>query len=304
MPYLQIQKVEPHEPAALNLGAATSYDLNPPATIRDIQFCAANGIGINSAGTSAKVLISSAQWQQWHQHYPIVTCNYIGTTNTSVWHFQQETVAGNSIIIDTGTTASSSIIYPATNSFMIQGTAGNVIIVPDQTVQRTPGTIIPWNAQGVPAERWAPGIQFPPPSAEERRIRREYEEQTRRYREENNAAFLRAEQLLRQYLNREQRREWLQDKQFHVQVGDRRYRIKSGRIGNVELVNRDGVVLERYCCHPVEMVPTGDCVLAQMLMLMYQEDEFLRLANVQYTAPGFEGQKRRLRFIANDRIAA
>jgi len=275
-------------PAKLNLGRI--YNLNPPATIRDIQFCTGNGIGINTIGMDARVLISTNQWQAWHQQYPVVRYSYATDTNTACWDFQQN--ATTNIVLTSGA-GINSIIAPATNGFTIRSAPGNVVIV--RAIDWVPGYVIPYDAHGIAAEQWSPGIQFPPPTAEERLHRMQFEENNRIYREKENAAWLRAEQLLHQYLDREQRREWKRNKQFNVQVGDRRYRIKSGRSSNVELVDRAGEVLERYCCHPVEMVPTGDCVLTQMLMLLYEEERFLQTANVHYTAPGFTSQKKRLK---------
>lgn len=59
----------------------------------------------------------------------------------------------------------------------------------------------------------------------------------------------------------------------------RRYRIRLGRARNVDLVGPDGRVQRTYCCHPAEMVPNEDTMLAQLLMLRTEEEAFLSLAN-------------------------
>jgi len=116
---------------------------------------------------------------------------------------------------------------------------------------------------------------------EERRLRLEEE---RKIREE---AHERAEKLLLGFLDRKQRKDWVKGGRFYLYSGKKRYRIKRGRAGNVELVDRKGEVLERYCCHPVQHVPEADCALSQMLALQYNEEHFLKLANVHHRAPGF-----------------
>ena len=97
-----------------------------------------------------------------------------------------------------------------------------------------------------------------------------------------NTAEQRAKQLLWQTLSREQRREMAEHGWFHIEVGCRRYRFKKGRIGNVERVDDNGEVITRYCCHPIDMVPDYDTVLSQMMMIIHNEAEFLRVANVRY----------------------
>lgn len=107
-----------------------------------------------------------------------------------------------------------------------------------------------------------------------------------RSRVERRIGEQRAELLLMDNLTDEQRIEWAEKKQFHIDIGERRYRIWRGRAGNVELVRghemrshyRPG--RPRYCCHVVAGVPDADNVLAQKLLLESDEQRFLEMANV------------------------
>lgn len=93
-------------------------------------------------------------------------------------------------------------------------------------------------------------------------------------------AEARAEQLLIENLSLVQRLEYAQTRSFVVDGhAGRRFRIRHGRSGNVDLVGPDGRISERLCAHPNEMVPNADTMLAQKLMLDSDEALFLRVAN-------------------------
>lgn len=128
----------------------------------------------------------------------------------------------------------------------------------------------------------------PPPTAEQvetQRLARAAE--TERYMEAQRlrvAAEARAETLLIENLSLAQRLQYAETKAFVVEGrGGRRFRIRNGRSGNVDVVGRDGRVLHRLCAHPRELVPNCDTMLAQKLMLEDDEATFLRVAN-QHTA--------------------
>ena len=94
----------------------------------------------------------------------------------------------------------------------------------------------------------------------------------------------RAEKLLHESLSPIQLDELQKDGHFHLDVlsrdGDsRRYRIKRGRVRNVQQVDASGRVLKHFCIHPREEVPDADTMLAQKLLLESMEQEFLRIAN-------------------------
>lgn len=90
-----------------------------------------------------------------------------------------------------------------------------------------------------------------------------------------------AEILLLENLNEKQREEYKRLKSFKVIVKDKIYRIKRGRVGNIELIDDAGIVA-RYCVHPSIACPDEDTMLAQKLMLENDEKELLKLANVHF----------------------
>lgn len=110
------------------------------------------------------------------------------------------------------------------------------------------------------------------------RVRREDEERRARVAVINK----RAEELLYSVLDDEQRATYEKERYFDVYSGDRsrRYRIKKGWSGNVELIGPDGKAIERYCVHPREAVPEEDNLVAQMLMIEHEEQRFRATANI------------------------
>lgn len=75
------------------------------------------------------------------------------------------------------------------------------------------------------------------------------------------------------------------DGRFHVHGSrGRRYCIRAqGQSGNVNLVDKFGVIQAKAVCSPSGLegsVPDPDAWLAQMLALQYDDDHFLRTANV------------------------
>lgn len=116
--------------------------------------------------------------------------------------------------------------------------------------------------------------------AEADRRAEEYRRQFEREREARAAAEKRAEELLVENLSLKQRERYKRDGWFIVHGKGCRYRIRRGRIANVDVIARDGEVLRSLCAHPGESVPDPDTMLAQKLMLETAEEEFLRVANV------------------------
>ncbi len=109
-----------------------------------------------------------------------------------------------------------------------------------------------------------------------------------RRRPQKNRADIKAETLLLKYLTREQRKDYLEKKYFDVRVGPRTYRLKKFTNGNVELLDKDGKEVVRYCCHPANDVPICDVLMSQMMMLKYDEPGFLRLAIVHRRNHGWQ----------------
>lgn len=89
-----------------------------------------------------------------------------------------------------------------------------------------------------------------------------------------------AEELLKENLNKAQRKQFKKDRSFIVYGGTtkRRYRIRDGDIINIDEYDSDGNIKRKVCAHPVD-VPIHDKMLTQKLMLQYDEEAFLRIAN-------------------------
>lgn len=104
---------------------------------------------------------------------------------------------------------------------------------------------------------------------------------------EIETAKSRAEGLLREHLTERQRSDLNEKNYFDVCAVDfkkatrRYYRIKRGRAGNVfELDGPHGREVRKYCCHPLEHVPDADTMLSQKLMIEFNEELFLKTANI------------------------
>lgn len=91
-------------------------------------------------------------------------------------------------------------------------------------------------------------------------------------------ACQKATELLFHFLTGEQKNQYQERGYFETTVKERTYRIKKGRSGNVQLIEK-GKPRVQYCVHPEEDVPDQDTMLAQLLLLRTDESEFLRLAN-------------------------
>lgn len=239
----------------------------------------------------------------------VIHTNTAASGNPSVWYSwnQQYTI--------TGCTATSSsdgnLIWSSWNRDFGTGTCGTttntVSIQPWRTLDGQSGWVTSdnvwssWNRGFVPTSARVYG--FPAihreltdeekavRAAEDERHRIEYEARQ----VEQAAANANAKKLLLSVLNEEQKRDWAAHGHFYLHVEDRKYRIKRGRSGNVELVDpRTNEPLERFCAHPAQAVPDEDTAVAQMMHLLYDERRFIGLANSHWTKPGRESLKRRM----------
>lgn len=131
------------------------------------------------------------------------------------------------------------------------------------------------------AERRQPSAEEQERWRQEELRRREAED--RRLKDERDANQ-KAIILLKSCLSPEQKEEYEQKKCFHLIVGDKKYRIKQGSHGNVELIDKDGKVKRTFCVQP-RGVPEGDAMLAQKLLLATDEKRFYELANVTEYGP-------------------
>jgi hypothetical protein len=108
------------------------------------------------------------------------------------------------------------------------------------------------------------------------------------------AARTRARNTLLEFLTPEQRAEYEAHDHF-VCIGSEgnRYRIERGNAGNVVYLDERGEMAGRLCAHPSmreHWLPDEDVALAQMLALMTDERNFVRIANVHRgRAPEFAG---------------
>jgi hypothetical protein len=125
------------------------------------------------------------------------------------------------------------------------------------------------------------------------RILRQNEERTARIAAQE-AARTRARNTLMEFLTPEQRAEYEAEGHF-VCTGSEgnRYRIERGNAGNVVYLDERGEAAGRLCAHPSmseQWLPDQDVALAQMLALMTDEQNFVRIANVHRgRAPEFAG---------------
>lgn len=106
---------------------------------------------------------------------------------------------------------------------------------------------------------------------------REREKEARRKQKE---AEDRAEKLLLENLDLKQRLDYRERHYFVVKGSSgRRYRIRRGRSGNIDVIDKKGRVEHRLCAHPNEWLPDPDTNLAQKLMLENDEEGFFKVAN-------------------------
>ncbi len=119
------------------------------------------------------------------------------------------------------------------------------------------------------------------------RRRQEQEEAQERYRAKQEEASRHANELLLALLSDEQAVTWQEHHWFDVHGGrtGRRYRIRHGIVHNVNLMSEYADEAEvNYCAHPPG-VPAEDVCLAQMFLLVTDEDAFLRVANARRLRP-------------------
>lgn len=96
----------------------------------------------------------------------------------------------------------------------------------------------------------------------------------------------RSEKLLISVLTDQQRTELAEQGHFHVVApSGALYRIKWGTHGNVKRIV-DGREFESLCVAPND-VPVGDAMLAQVLHIQYNEEEFRRTANIRRCSDGY-----------------
>lgn len=125
----------------------------------------------------------------------------------------------------------------------------------------------------------------PPQQSAEQRVHQQaeqkrWQEQAAEERKKREAAEARAKTLLEENLALKERERLRKDGHFivHGRSGCR-YRIRKGHSGNIDVIDKNGIITHRLCAHPAEYVPDHDTMLTQKLMLESDESEFLRIAN-------------------------
>lgn len=87
-----------------------------------------------------------------------------------------------------------------------------------------------------------------------------------------------ARQLLLSQLDEHQKRTFLKDGYFWFHAHGYRWKMKNGRVKNIEQWQGSTKIAD-YCIHPSMGVPNEDTVAAQMLMIMYEYENFKNVAN-------------------------
>lgn len=93
--------------------------------------------------------------------------------------------------------------------------------------------------------------------------------------------YERSIRLLKANLSPAQNNQFDQHSFFDLTGGDtgKCYRIRHGRISNIEEHNGKGTCIRRWCFSPAGELPIGDVMLAQKLALETFEQDALRIAN-------------------------
>lgn len=217
--------------------------------------------------------LTDGEWVDWQD--ASATVSYSTTTM----------LRGFSSVITTATTAFGNLANVTWGTTM--GTGATVLYDPIGTYNLdAPASVL---APIVPQRVRTPEEE----AARAARIVRQNEERTARIAAQD-AARTRARNTLLEFLTPVQRAEYEAEGHF-VCTGSEgnRYRIERGNAGNVVYLDERGEAAGRLCAHPSmseQWLPDQDVALAQMLALMTDERNFVRIANVHRgRAPEFAG---------------
>jgi hypothetical protein len=111
--------------------------------------------------------------------------------------------------------------------------------------------------------------------------RQRHEEVQRQRNVKLEAARIEARGLLESVLNDVQKAS-LEEEDWFLVIGKSGsvYRLRRGRVGNVDLLGPDGRVLRKYCVHPGTHLPNFDDLAAQKLHLENDDESLVQMANV------------------------
>jgi hypothetical protein len=115
----------------------------------------------------------------------------------------------------------------------------------------------------------------------EAELHRQFAEQRATQARLSQEAQQQANELLNELLSDEQRQTWAEQRWFAVRgsASGRLYRIHHGNVDNVYRLSEDETEADLILCAHPPGLPEADCNLAQMLLLVTNEDAFLRIAN-------------------------
>ncbi len=98
-------------------------------------------------------------------------------------------------------------------------------------------------------------------------------------RKQSEEARQRANQLLLANLSPEQRKEYIENGRFHIDLNGKRFLVDYGSHNNVHLLDEEGKIAESYCIQPNAPCPEPDAMLAQKLVLEADMKHFMQVAN-------------------------
>lgn len=225
--------------------------------------------------TTASSITNVPVWRAWNAgtQYALAGATTVGTTATGeVW---RSWVTGTNFDANTGT---------LTMTMNINATTGvtNNALVWDTWTHR---------ANAIETVRARPFMPARGRVSEEERARQLLLEQQRREREQREreqraTAIEKADKLLVSVLSDVQKQQLKQHDWFLVKGQNGQiYRIRKGRSVNVDLLDKEGKVIETLCAYPTGGVPDGDAMVAQKLMLECDQKDFLRVA-IKHPARG------------------
>lgn len=214
-------------------------------------------------------MTSDCTWSSWTS----VTTSSSSATNDYVW----VNWAGDATTAGTGGTDTTWVTWTTNGT---SSTTNSITYTTDNTwavwVDGTGKKVIQ------PAQfKYTPPTPPTPEQLEARRLQQEKAKREAEERErERDEAIARARALLMSCLGPVQKRDYKRKGCFTVRSqSGKRFRLGKGLPKEVDKQDK---ALASYCIHPIPSVPDGDRLLTEMLMLRYDEAEFLRIANKGY----------------------
>lgn len=195
--------------------------------------------------------------------------------------FSDNVVVTNAITTNATVTSSGTGIWTSWNSGSVASTTDPRIIWNNWTASNTTtndGTSYLGNNRTPTRVLTKEQVHALTEEQERQRLQHIREEAERRVAREE--AEQKAEALLLMHLDRKQRKSYQKDHFFEVlSQSGKHYRVNFFRNRNVLEMDDAKRKVASYCIVPRENIPLADQLLIQKLMLQYQENDFLRIAN-------------------------